>query len=72
MSDDTEKTEYIILSISEHFEATNEFRWRHIREPNLVACILEQKWQGKQGTIRWEEVPHVDAEGMPLPKPPTP
>lgn len=55
------------LSIPCSWSATNELRWNKIKCPcgslecEAYANVLQQKWQGSDGSVKWEDVPVVDA-----------
>lgn len=63
------------LSIPCSWSATNELRWEKREVANITNAqwavlgypskkyerVLQQKWQGSDGSIKWEDVPVVDA-----------
>ena len=57
MGDDLITIDDIADGTGEMFHATCMFRWRRSPETTTASCVLEQMWQGGNGTQMWKPVP---------------
>ena len=46
-------------STYETFQQTNSLRWI-VKDGDKINKILQQAWQGDNGTVRWKDIEEVD------------